>query len=479
MGFFGVSLYTYILNHKLKFAELGPCRVTPELETILNPYSWNEISNLLFISQPLNVGFSYVDTPPYSNPSAGNNSQGPKTTTTDEYTTDDAAIASWHILQGFYDALPQLDGRVKSKVFNLWTKSYGGHYGPSFYNYFHEENQKLRNGVCNGTELIFNTLGIGNGIIDLYTQAPYYPMFAVNNTYAVKAVNDSVYDAMTESCWEPGGCLDLISNCAHSDTSKEAGIQSCVQAANDCRLNVEEPYYMYSGRSAYDIRVPAPSDSENVDFEDYLNLVKIQNALGVERSYTLFNWNVYYAFGNTGDLAYPDFLADLGMLLDNSVRIILYHGDADYICNWFGGEAVSLNISYCNSDGFRKAEYAPLIYEGIEYGEVRHWANLTFIRIYDAGHHVPYYQPKISLEMFTRALNHVDIATGISNNDNTHSYHNKTLRSKATHTGRRLSGRVTAKDQIIGQTSWSPGSSTQQIKARGTISIPNFGSLRV
>jgi carboxypeptidase D len=46
-------------------------------------------------------------------------------------TTDMAAMAAWHILQGFYSALPQLDSKVKSKTFNLWTESYGGHYGPS------------------------------------------------------------------------------------------------------------------------------------------------------------------------------------------------------------------------------------------------------------------------------------------------------------------------------------------------------------
>lgn len=39
--------------------ELGPCNVTEELATQLNPYAWNEVSNLLFLSQPLGVGFSY------------------------------------------------------------------------------------------------------------------------------------------------------------------------------------------------------------------------------------------------------------------------------------------------------------------------------------------------------------------------------------------------------------------------------------
>ena len=40
------------------FEELGPCNVTKNLTTTLNPYSFNEVSNMLFLSQPVGVGFS-------------------------------------------------------------------------------------------------------------------------------------------------------------------------------------------------------------------------------------------------------------------------------------------------------------------------------------------------------------------------------------------------------------------------------------
>lgn len=122
------------------FQELGPCNVTANLTTQVNPYSWNEVSNMLFLSQPFGVGFSYQEEEKGSlNPVTGSfenatlaNATGiyPVINATEIDTTDLAAVAAWHVLQGFLGALPQLDAEIGSnKEFNLWTESYGGHYG--------------------------------------------------------------------------------------------------------------------------------------------------------------------------------------------------------------------------------------------------------------------------------------------------------------------------------------------------------------
>ena len=245
----------------LKSLELGPCNVTENLTTVVNENSWSEVSNLLFISQPLGVGFSYAEEEPGSiNQYTGEVENATFGGVTGEWpydsssisTTDMAAMATWHVLQGFLSALPQLDGKVTNKTFNLWTESYGGHYGPSFYNYFDEQNALIANGSASGTPLIFDTLGIGNGIISESIQAPYYPEFAVNNTYGIKAVNDTVYEYMKFACYMIGGCLDLCSQCEQVNRSTNVGQQVCFQATDQCRTNVESPYYMYSGRGVYE-----------------------------------------------------------------------------------------------------------------------------------------------------------------------------------------------------------------------------------
>jgi hypothetical protein len=120
--------------------ELGPCNVTANLTTQVNPYSWSEVSNMLFLSQPFGVGFSYQEEEEGSfNPVTGSFMNATQANATGTYpvinateidTTDLAAVAAWHVLQGFLSALSQLDCEIGSnKEFNLWTESYGGHYG--------------------------------------------------------------------------------------------------------------------------------------------------------------------------------------------------------------------------------------------------------------------------------------------------------------------------------------------------------------
>ncbi|KAL5113397.1 hypothetical protein ACEQ8H_008720 [Pleosporales sp. CAS-2024a] len=389
------------------FQENGPCSVTQHLKTKHNPYSWNEHSNMLYLSQPIGVGFSYETTLTTSDGRYG--LVYPDRTNT----TKAAAIGAWHILQAFLDLSPQLDPNIKDFTFNLWTESYGGHYGPTFYKYFYEQNEAIKRGTVKGVPLRMDTLGIINGIVDEQIQAPYYPEFAIHNTYGIKAVNDATYNSMKQAYYQPGGCRDRVNSCKNADRTTNDGYNICAGATDYCRTHVEGPYYDVSGRGTYDIRHPANDPTPPKYFEKFLNLASTQEALGVNINYTSFtSYSVGQGFQDTGDFVYPNFIEDLDQVLGYGVRVALMYGDADYICNWFGGEAISLAANYAHADAFRAAGYAPFVVNGVEYGEVREHGNFSFTRIYESGHEVSYYQPVASLEYFRRVLDHVIISDG-------------------------------------------------------------------
>jgi hypothetical protein len=52
--FFNISNMADVLTKCV--LELGPCQVNEKFETYVNPHSWSEVSNMLFISQPLGTG---------------------------------------------------------------------------------------------------------------------------------------------------------------------------------------------------------------------------------------------------------------------------------------------------------------------------------------------------------------------------------------------------------------------------------------
>ncbi|KAL2824535.1 peptidase S10, serine carboxypeptidase [Aspergillus cavernicola] len=404
------------------FEELGPCAINENLTTDVNPYSWNEVSNLLFISQPLGVGFSYAETVEGSlNPItgavedasfAGIQGRYPKINATLIDTTELAAHAAWEIVQGFLGGLPKLDSKIKSKDFSLWTESYGGHYGPAFFNHFYEQNEKIANGTVEGIELNFNSLGIINGIIDEAIQATHYPEFAVHNTYGIEAVNETVYNYMRFANEMPNGCQDQITLCKATNRSSLSDYALCTEATNMCRDNVEGPYYSFGNRGVYDIRHPYNDPTPPGLFEPFLSQDWVMDAIGVNINYTASNQEVYFGFQQTGDFVWPNFITDLEEILTYPVRVSLIYGDADYICNWFGGEAVSLALKYPHSKQFHKAGYTPLLVDGVEYGETREFGNFSFSRVYEAGHEVPYYQPEAALQLFNRTLFGWDIAEG-------------------------------------------------------------------
>ncbi|KAI0484591.1 carboxypeptidase S1-like protein B [Xylariaceae sp. FL0804] len=427
-------------------AENGPCYVNADQNsTTLNPWSWNNEVNMLYIDQPVQTGFSYdVLQNVTSNLVTGDitllNTSDPipaqnETLLVGTYSSQNvsqvttgstfAAIAFWHFAQAWFQEFPAYqpnDSRV-----NLATESYGGRYGPRFAALFETQNRRIANGSFaekgEGYIIHLDTLLQINSCIDRQTQWPAYPHIAYNNTYGIQAVNESVYEQMTDALYRNGGCRDQVAACESAaalydpdDRLGNATVNDLCAAAEDfCIAEVRDPYVQYSGRNYYDYGTLDPDPFPAAFYSGYLNRPHVQRALGVPVNFTPSSAVVSTAFRAVGDYPRPGWLADLAGLLDDyGVKVHLAYGDRDYACNWLGGEAVSLAVNYSGAAAFRQAGYADLVVNGTGHvgGQTRQRGNFSFSRVYEAGHEVPAYQPEAAYRVFSRALAGRDIATG-------------------------------------------------------------------
>ena len=438
------------------FNENGPCQVVEiaqgRLGTQANDWGWDRSTNILYVDQPNEVGFSYdtptngslnlftsiITNPPSGVPSGSSNltfmngtfsSDNVNTTTN---TTEIAAHAIWHMLQGFLATFPQYNPGTYSNStipgpvgVNLFAESYGGKYGPAFATFWEQQNMLRKNGSLSANrtlEVHLISLGIMQGCIDDLVQGRFYPIFANNNTYGVQALSLIDQQTAASSYLSVDGCQEQIQACRNAVDSQDLGDlgdvavvnQMCKRAQTTCNDNVIGPY-TDSGRDVYDITQLTPDPFPPSRYLDYLNSADVLAAIGVSINYTETNSAVANAFIQTGDYERGDPISQMAYLLTLGVRVALVYGDRDYICNWLGGEAVSFSIAAQSPAyaPFYSAGYADIVvnnsYVG---GAVRQYGNLSFSRIYDAGHLIPAYQPETAFTVFTRIIMGSDLSLG-------------------------------------------------------------------
>ena len=70
-------------------------------------------------------------------------------------------------------------------------------------------------------------------------------------------------------------------------------------------------------------------------------------------------------------------------------------------------------MGYPGAANFRSAGYTPIeTNESYTGGLVRQHGNVSFSRIFEAGHSAAYYQPETTYRIFDRAMSGKDIGTG-------------------------------------------------------------------
>ncbi|KAI3612923.1 carboxypeptidase c [Moniliophthora roreri] len=328
--------------------ELGPCWIADEgKNTTYNPHSWNTEANIIFLDQPVQVGFSYDDH--------------------NRNTVNTSAVGAQDVyafFQLFYHRFPE----YSTLPLHIAGESYGGVYVPNIANAVYQHNKDV-------------------------TVGPKH----------INLVSVILANAMSDPKIQYASIFDY----------------ACGGGA---------PYRVFDpevvGYNPYDIRKKCQREAdrplcydEPVWIEKWMNIPANKITLGVppERNFTAVNMAVYHDFLATGEMAF-DTKALLPELVNDGIRLLVYAGDCDTLCtNYIGKERWLEALDTKFHDEFSKAKLLPWYDSatGRHAGEVRSAGtagNLTYVRIYDAGHMAPYDQPEALLDLITRWLQEIPFA---------------------------------------------------------------------
>ncbi|KAH7100866.1 peptidase S10, serine carboxypeptidase [Auriculariales sp. MPI-PUGE-AT-0066] len=364
------------------FMELGPCNIHDYNGPRYNPHSWNTKTNLFFLDEPIGVGFSYAD-------------HGETV-----FTTEEAAIDVAVFITIFFETFSQFQGRA----FHMSGESYGGRYLPVFASAVYDANAIA---VAEGrTPINLQSVLIGNGITDFATMTySYYdmactkasvnPVLSIASCVRMKQVLPRCKAWLEESCIN---AFDAV---------------SCGAAGNFCAAELSAPF-RGTGMNPYDISRKCEGNiSETLCYpltkhiNAWLDRPDIRVKLGVADSIGNFSScspSVGAGFRLHQDRLHTSY-ANVAELLERGVRVLIYVGTYDWICNWVGNLAWTNALEWSRGGELRVQELVEWQVDGERAGLTKSVGPLRYATVEKAGHMVPYDRPIQALAMLTRWLN--------------------------------------------------------------------------
>ncbi|KAF9654418.1 serine carboxypeptidase [Thelephora ganbajun] len=377
--------------------ELGPCRLTEDgVNVTRNEYSWNTNSHILFLDQPVNVGFSYSD-------------DGSRV---DHSTTAGGDV--YVFFQLFFARFPE----YASAPFHIASESYGGTYAPHAASIFHTKNKELAlTPIHRLMRINLASVILANGLTDPLEQLATVRDYACHGPYRILDPDGKQCSSMKIGS---AVCERLVRACYRFPT--RAG---CLSTAYYCYSQLYTPMEK-TGLNLYDVRkkcnVPeyGPECFPEIGWlGSWMNGEDVKRSLGVDPTLTFeaCKADVSNEFALQADAMQNSALL-LTDLVNEGVRLLVYAGNADAICNYMGNERWVSKFANVYHEEFVASEAKPWITRASKRragmirtagGRGSTAGNLTFVNVFEAGHMVPYDQPEAALDLIARWILNVPL----------------------------------------------------------------------
>ncbi|ESR66817.1 serine carboxypeptidase-like 29 [Citrus sinensis] len=354
--------------------EIGPFHIKPDGKTLyLNPYSWNQVANILFLDSPVGVGFSY------------SNTSSDITTNGDKRTAEDSLKFLLKWLERF--------SQFKGRDFYISGESYGGHYVPQL------SKAIIRHNQATGEKAI-NLKGymVGNALTDDYHD--YLGLFQF--WWSAGLISDDTYKQLNllcdyESFVHPSSSCDKVLEVADNELGNidqySIFTPSCTASVSQSNRLLKRMHVVGHASEKYD---PCTEKHSVV----YFNQPEVQKALHVIPAVAPAKWETCSGVVNNNWLDSPRTVLDIYReLIHSGLRIWMFSGDTDAV--------IPVTSTRYSIDALNLPTVKPWrawYDDGQVGGWTQEYAGLTFVTVRGAGHEVPLHRPKPALTLIKSFL---------------------------------------------------------------------------
>lgn len=354
-----------------RFSEIGPFRFNDVGELVNTSFAWNRDSYLIFIDQPLRVGYSFA--------------------LHNETIHTDRGVGKllYEVMVGIYHRYPFLlrNEHGEERPLYLTGESYAGHYIPAAADEILKHNREGRGSF----QIPLLGVAIGNGLTDALAQYSSYIRYMRMNGLITQEMAERRKPAWQE-------CKDAIRSGATAVAADKC-VSVMQKTLTDAETHLGRTINYYNWKLTCDKK---PFCYHSDALSKFLGRADVKSALGVPPS---INWKlcsnrVHDAFNVD---PWRSSVELVKRMLDANVTVVIYAGVNDILCNWYEDEffVSFFKLFFCSSrlsnrnwvrsmnyGSFNSAPRENLLVDGRIAGHVTTDGHLTFATIFDAGHMV-------------------------------------------------------------------------------------------